>query len=102
MAAPLNPYRIQDDEVVIDVPVIIRSYDDTVDSEFITEKLTIDFLKRTLGDHIAVVRLTRSMVLLVIVDGKSKGLPVNKAATYLVGDVVYGEVILCRDTDLND
>lgn len=64
------------------------------------EDFSLEELRRFVGGHIEIVRLSKSQVMVVNEEGKVNDLPENQYATMLVNiagirDVIVGNVLVC-------
>ena len=64
------------------------------------EDFSLEELRRFVGGHIEIVRLSKSQVMVVNEEGKVNDLPYNQYATMLVNiagirDVIVGNVLVC-------
>jgi len=71
------------------------------------EKLSLEFMQRTVGGYIQVVPLGGSTVLVCNEEGKLKGLPLNDKATLLwekvygKTDIIVGNVIIAKSNEID-
>lgn len=82
---------IKADGTIVDYPPAGKTY-------------TLEEMQKAVGGYIEIVHAGRSQTLIVLnEEGKLQGLPVNNKATELYGnpnDVVVGDVLVCRDGDI--
>lgn len=69
------------------------------------EDFSLEELRRFVGGHIEIVRLSKSQVMVVNEEGKVNDLPENQYATMLVNiagirDVIVGNVLVCDITKI--
>lgn len=69
------------------------------------EDFSLEELRRFVGGHIEMVRLSKSQVMVVNEEGKVNDLPENQYATMLVNiagirDVIVGNVLVCDITKI--
>lgn len=69
------------------------------------EDFSLEELRRFVGGHIEIVRLSKSQVMVVNDEGKVNDLPENQYATMLVNiagirDVIVGNVLVCDITKI--
>lgn len=69
------------------------------------EDFSLEELRRFVGGHIELVRLSKSQVMVVNEEGKVNDLPENQYATMLVNiagirDVIVGNVLVCDITKI--
>lgn len=70
----------------------------------ITPKNGKDFkweeLKEMIGGYIEIVRLRDGRILVVDEEGQCKGLEMNVEASVIAGQMIVGNVVLCKDNQV--
>lgn len=56
----------------------------------------LDELQKYVGGYVAVVYLDNDQIMVMNEEGEANSLPVNKEASVMIGDTIYGNVLICK------